>query len=301
MWPSPIHLSTRPVRLGTCLSQRTLGPGAAAMPLPRSHGLALISLPRNLAHGDAPPEARRDDRTRGPRSRSDSNGSRSCPDRSLPCARLPTSRRSGRPNSWRPSSRPGSPSCAEVTDADAARRAECVMLNKGPYTLETIAALDDILARMGEVQRNCRTLMRRIPSRDSHLPRRFVWLGDRRVTRAGAGVAGGGRVGPRRCLRRFSWVLVVGRLSRLKRCGSVASGVDQGVPRPVPREAQVSSSLAVDDASGDGEDSETEPFGFPPAGGFGVVEGEGLGPGEQVGGQGDDLDPEPVLGEAGER
>jgi pyruvate kinase len=61
----------------------------------------------------------------------------------------------------------GQPSRAEVTDAAAAQRAECVMLNKGPYILETIAALDDILARMGEVQRKSRTLMRRIHSWDA--------------------------------------------------------------------------------------------------------------------------------------
>jgi pyruvate kinase len=61
----------------------------------------------------------------------------------------------------------GQPSRAEVTDAAAAQRAECVMLNKGPYILEAIAALDDILARMGEVQRKSRTLMRRIHSWDA--------------------------------------------------------------------------------------------------------------------------------------
>jgi pyruvate kinase len=61
----------------------------------------------------------------------------------------------------------GQPSRAEVTDAAAAQRAECVMLNKGPYILDAIAALDDILARMGEVQRKSRTLMRRIHSWDA--------------------------------------------------------------------------------------------------------------------------------------
>jgi pyruvate kinase len=61
----------------------------------------------------------------------------------------------------------GQPSRAEVTDAAAAQRAECVMLNKGPYILDTIGALDDILARMGEVQRKSRTLMRRIHSWDA--------------------------------------------------------------------------------------------------------------------------------------
>jgi pyruvate kinase len=61
----------------------------------------------------------------------------------------------------------GQPSRAEVTDAAAAQRAECVMLNKGPYILDAIRALDDILARMGEVQRKSRTLMRRIHSWDA--------------------------------------------------------------------------------------------------------------------------------------
>ena len=60
----------------------------------------------------------------------------------------------------------GQPSRAEVTDAAAAQRAECVMLNKGPYILDAIRALDDILARMGEVQHKSRTLMRRIHSWD---------------------------------------------------------------------------------------------------------------------------------------
>ena len=61
----------------------------------------------------------------------------------------------------------GQRSRAEVTDAAAAQRAECVMLNKGPYILDAIRALDDILARMGEVQRKSRTLMRRIHSWDA--------------------------------------------------------------------------------------------------------------------------------------
>lgn len=61
----------------------------------------------------------------------------------------------------------GQPSRAEVTDAAAAQRAECVMLNKGPYILDAIRALDDILARMGEVQRKSRTLLRRIHSWDA--------------------------------------------------------------------------------------------------------------------------------------
>jgi len=41
------------------------------------------------------------------------------------------------------------------------------MLNKGPHILDAIRALDEILARMGEVQRKSRTLMRRIHSWDA--------------------------------------------------------------------------------------------------------------------------------------
>jgi pyruvate kinase len=61
----------------------------------------------------------------------------------------------------------GQPSRAEITDAAAAQRAECVMLNKGTHILDAIRALDDILARMGQVQRKSRTLMRRIHSWDA--------------------------------------------------------------------------------------------------------------------------------------
>ncbi|QPC84496.1 hypothetical protein G4Y79_09005 [Phototrophicus methaneseepsis] len=46
----------------------------------------------------------------------------------------------------------GRPSRAEVTDAAMAERAECVMLNKGPYILEAIRILDTILTRMGAHQ-----------------------------------------------------------------------------------------------------------------------------------------------------
>ncbi len=42
----------------------------------------------------------------------------------------------------------GAPSRGEMTDAAMAERAECVMLNKGPFILEAIAILDDVLTRM---------------------------------------------------------------------------------------------------------------------------------------------------------
>jgi pyruvate kinase len=46
----------------------------------------------------------------------------------------------------------GMPSRAEVTDAAMGSRAECVMLNKGPYIRETLRFLTDVLARMEEHQ-----------------------------------------------------------------------------------------------------------------------------------------------------
>jgi pyruvate kinase len=61
----------------------------------------------------------------------------------------------------------GQPSRSEITDAATSQRAECVMLNKGPYILDAIRALDDILDRMGHVQTKSRTLMRHIHSWDN--------------------------------------------------------------------------------------------------------------------------------------
>lgn len=44
------------------------------------------------------------------------------------------------------------PSRAEMTDAAMSERAECVMLNKGPFVLDAIALLDDIARRMRDHQ-----------------------------------------------------------------------------------------------------------------------------------------------------
>ena len=46
----------------------------------------------------------------------------------------------------------GIPSRAEVTDAAEGARTECVMLNKGPYIVETVSTLDEILKTMREHQ-----------------------------------------------------------------------------------------------------------------------------------------------------
>ena len=46
----------------------------------------------------------------------------------------------------------GLPSRGEMTDAAMAARAECVMLNKGPFVVDAVRALDRLLARMAEHQ-----------------------------------------------------------------------------------------------------------------------------------------------------
>jgi len=46
----------------------------------------------------------------------------------------------------------GTPSRAEMTDVAMSERAECVMLNKGPYVAEAVTILDHVLTRMQENQ-----------------------------------------------------------------------------------------------------------------------------------------------------
>jgi len=47
----------------------------------------------------------------------------------------------------------GIPTRAEITDVAVAQRAECVMLNKGPYIEKTVKMLDKILSKMQRVQK----------------------------------------------------------------------------------------------------------------------------------------------------
>jgi pyruvate kinase len=54
----------------------------------------------------------------------------------------------------------GMPSRAEISDAGLGVRAECVMLNKGPFITDAISALDDILRRMAGHQDKKRPLLR---------------------------------------------------------------------------------------------------------------------------------------------
>lgn len=58
--------------------------------------------------------------------------------------------------------RTGHPSRAEITDAALSARAECIMLNKGPYVAAAITALIDIHRRMHDHQHKKRALLRRL-------------------------------------------------------------------------------------------------------------------------------------------
>ena len=54
----------------------------------------------------------------------------------------------------------GMPSRAEVTDAAMSERAECVMLNKGPFVCDAVRTLDNILCRMQAHQAKKRAMLR---------------------------------------------------------------------------------------------------------------------------------------------
>lgn len=60
----------------------------------------------------------------------------------------------------------GLPSRAEITDAAMGVRAECVMLNKGPYIIEAMRTLDDILQRMQFHQAKKQPLLRALHAWD---------------------------------------------------------------------------------------------------------------------------------------
>jgi len=60
----------------------------------------------------------------------------------------------------------GIPSRAEITDAAMSERAECVMLNKGPFIPETISILDKMLVRMEAHQRKKMATFRALHSWD---------------------------------------------------------------------------------------------------------------------------------------
>ncbi|MDY7109877.1 MAG: pyruvate kinase [Planctomycetota bacterium] len=56
----------------------------------------------------------------------------------------------------------GAPSRAEVTDAAMSGRAECVMLNKGPYITQAVRFLSGVLERMEDHQQKKRAMLRKL-------------------------------------------------------------------------------------------------------------------------------------------
>ena len=58
----------------------------------------------------------------------------------------------------------GTPSRGEMTDAAMAARAECVMLNKGPYLFEALAELESLLDRMAQNQHKKTPQLRQLRS-----------------------------------------------------------------------------------------------------------------------------------------
>ena len=61
----------------------------------------------------------------------------------------------------------GIPSRSEITDAAMGERAECVMLNKGPYIVNAVRTLDDILRRMQTHQEKKRSMLRKLHLADA--------------------------------------------------------------------------------------------------------------------------------------
>jgi pyruvate kinase len=63
----------------------------------------------------------------------------------------------------------GLPGRGEITDAAMGGRAECVMLNKGPFIVEAVRALDNILRRMLAHQNKKRSMLRRLSVSEAFL------------------------------------------------------------------------------------------------------------------------------------
>jgi pyruvate kinase len=67
----------------------------------------------------------------------------------------------------------GLPSRAEISDAAMSDRAECVMLNKGPYLPEAVTVLDNIMRRMAEHYYKNNALLRPLHSWSATRPERL--------------------------------------------------------------------------------------------------------------------------------
>jgi pyruvate kinase len=61
----------------------------------------------------------------------------------------------------------GIPTRAEITDAAMAQRADCVMLNKGPYIVKAVKMLDKVLCKMQKIQNKKRALLPKLEFNES--------------------------------------------------------------------------------------------------------------------------------------
>lgn len=61
----------------------------------------------------------------------------------------------------------GIPTRAEITDVAMAQRADCVMLNKGPYILKAVKMLDRVLRKMQRIQKGKVTILPKLEFSDS--------------------------------------------------------------------------------------------------------------------------------------
>ena len=76
----------------------------------------------------------------------------------------------------------GMASRAEVTDAAMSERAECVMLNKGPFIREAVSTLDNILHRMENHQAKKRAMLRKLQVAHGILADLLASQGDKAIT-----------------------------------------------------------------------------------------------------------------------
>jgi pyruvate kinase len=53
----------------------------------------------------------------------------------------------------------GTPTRAEITDAAMAQRADCIMLNKGPYIEKAVRMLDKVVRKMQIIQKKKVTIL----------------------------------------------------------------------------------------------------------------------------------------------
>ena len=68
----------------------------------------------------------------------------------------------------------GLPTRGEVTDAAMSSRAECVMLNKGPFVVETVRFLDNILVRMMDHNNKKTHMLRKLKISEGRWPSKGI-------------------------------------------------------------------------------------------------------------------------------